>query len=151
LKGYDCLLELDGSAYEFNLACLLIGLDPENGKRPRYHFDPEPAAGDAVEIWVAWDLDGQATQVEAADLLQLDARTLPRGEWVYTGSTVLPGGAYLAHLDGTLVGFVHAPASIIEHRSGFGLGQFGAVRPNPALLPPVGTRVQLLFVRRTGT
>lgn len=148
-KAYESLLELSTSAYEFNVACLLIGLDPAKGKAPRYHFDPELAQGDAVELWVSWETDGQVTQVEAADLIQLGDQTLSRGEWIYTGSMFLPDGRFRAQIDGTVIGFVHAPSSLIEHRSGFGLGQFGSVRPNEALLPPVGMQVKLVVERRT--
>src|SRR5262249_25092553 len=129
-------------------ACLLIGLDPDKGKAPRHHFDPEPAQGDAVALWVSWEKDGQVIRVDTADLIQLGEQTLPRDEWVYTGSVFLPDGRFRAQIDGTVIGFVHAPSSLIEHRSGFGLGQFGAVRPNQALLPPVGMQVQLIVERR---
>ena len=148
MKGYESLLELDTSADEFNLACLLLGFDAKKATVPRYHFDPNPVEGEAVRIWATWRVKGQDTRVHAADLVRSDERTMPRDEWVYTGSGFAPDGAYLAHMDGTLIGFVHDPASIIEHRSGFGLGKFGSIRPNEALLPPVGTPITLIIERR---
>ena len=65
-KAYERLVELDSSAIEFNLACILIGLDPEKGKAPRFHFDREPVEGDAVQIWVRWERDGKTERVDAA-------------------------------------------------------------------------------------
>jgi hypothetical protein len=147
-KGYESLLELEANAYEFNVACLLIGFDADKGKAPHYHFDPAPVQGEAVEIWVSWEQNGETITVDAADLVRLGDVTMPRGEWVYTGSVVTPQGEYLAHRDGTIIGFVHDPASIIEHRSGFGLGKFGEIRPNQALLPPIETRLTLTIQRR---
>ena len=49
-------------------------------------------------------------------------------------------------MDGTLVGFVHDPAAIIEHRIGLGLGDYGAITGNPGVLPPPGTTVVLTVV-----
>ena len=49
----------------------------------------------------------------------------------------------MAAQDGTLVGFIHDPASIIEHETGVGLNDYGAVGGNPDVVPPVGTPVTL--------
>lgn len=147
MKAYESLLELQASAYEFNLACILIGLDAARSQPPRYHFDPLPAQGDAVQLHLTWKVKGNTKRIEVADLVQLDGQTMPPDEWVYTGSRFTSDGRYLAHLDGTLIGFVHDPASIIEHRSGFGLERFGDVRPHRALLPSPGTEVTLILTR----
>jgi len=145
-KAYESLLRLDASAYEFNLACILIGLDPAHGKPPRYHFDPEPAEGDRVDLRIEWQVDGQKRRVDVADLIQLEGETLAPGEWVYTGSRFTTDGRFLAELDGTVIGFVHDPASIIEHRSG-SLGSFGKLDANHELLPPDGTKLTLIVGR----
>jgi len=147
-KGYEALVELDANAYEFNTACILIGLDPDNGKPPRVHFDPEPTQGDPVEIWISWDANGETIRLHAADLVRLGEKRLPRSDWAYTGSIVTPHGDYMAHLDGTLIGFVHDPASVIEHRAGFGIKQWGSVGPDRSLMPPVGTPLTLTVERR---
>lgn len=164
-KGYESLIELGTSAHQFNLACILIGLDSGIAKPPRLHFDPEPVQGDPVRLGVEWVADGESVRVDASDLvLMRDAGgdesraesgekarevTLPRGEWVYTGSLVMPDGRYLAELDGTVIGFVHDPSSIIEHRTGFGLGRYGDVLANRKLLPARGTAITLI-VERSG-
>lgn len=147
-KAYESLLELQANAYEFNLACILIGLDPDKGQAPRFHFDPEPAQGDGLELWVSWQQDGKAVRVEAADLIRLEQHTMPRGQWVYTGSSFTPDRQYRAHLEGSLIGFVHDPASVIEHRSGFGLRHFGDIVANAEVMPPIGTQVTLTVVRK---
>ena len=145
-KAYEGLLALEASAYEFNLACILIGLDPDKGKPPRHHFDPAEAEGDRVDVWIEWEADGKKRRVDAADLIQIDDRTLPSGEWVYTGSTFTTDGRFLADIDGTAIGFVHDPASIIEHRSG-SLGSFGELDANRKLLPAEGTELTLTVER----
>jgi hypothetical protein len=143
-KGYEALLELDASAHEFNLACILIGLDPLHSTPSKKHFDPAPALGDPVEIAVAWN-DGDK-EIAAEKLVRMGDKTLAQGEWVYTASRFTPDGRYLPAIDGTAIGFVHDPASIIEHRSGF-LHAFDTVAPNRDLVPPVGTSVSVV-VRR---
>jgi hypothetical protein len=149
-KAYESVLELDATAHEFNTACLLIGLNPDKSRAPGEHFDPRPVEGDEVRIRVSWESDGETTRVDAADLVQQGEATLPRHNWVYTGSVVTQEGAFLAHVDGTLVGFVHSPTSVIEHKSGLGLGDYGSVVPNQSLLPPVGTPITMT-IERPGT
>jgi hypothetical protein len=146
-KAYESLVKVRANAHEFNLACILIGLDAERAKPPQRHFDSEPTVGDAVDVRVTWKSgDGRPTTIDAADLVRAGDTTLPRGEWVYTGSRVLPDGRFLAAVNSTLIGFVHEPSTVIEHRSGF-LGQFDRVGPNTQVAPPVGTRVTILVAR----
>jgi hypothetical protein len=144
-KAYESALSLDTDAITFNLALLLIGLDRKNAVVPRMHFDPIPPAGDPVELWVEWESDGKRRRVRAEDLVYNEAtkRTLAPDSWVYTGSTfVADSNAYMADLEGTLIGFVHTPAPVIEH-SGARTGDYGANRFNPALQLPAGTKVTL--------
>ncbi len=150
-KAYESLIRVRANAHEFNLACILIGLDPDKAKAPQQHFDPDPAEGDSVDVHLAWiGGDGRRTTVDLADLVRSGDDTLPRGQWVYTGSHVLPDGRFLAAVDSALVGFVHDPASVIEHRTGF-LQQFDRVTVDTRLAPPVGTRVTLHVARPRGT
>ncbi len=144
-RGYESLFELDASVYEFNLACILIGLDTHKGKPPGFHFDPTPVTGEAVEILISWQQNEQTITHKAADFFSYQDKHLDNTEWVYTGSTFLPnGGGYLADLDGgTLIGFVHDPASIIEHKTGFSGESYSRLKINNALIPPLETQVTL--------
>jgi len=56
------------------------------------------------------------------------------------------GGDFRAR-SGPVVGFVHDPASIIQHRTGLGLGAYGAVRFRPSAVPPPGTAIDLTVER----
>jgi len=141
LKSYESLIELDADAYQFNIACILIGLVRHPDEQPRRHFDPRPVNGDPVEVTVAWTRDGVARTEPAARLIRVGKTDKPADDWVYTGSLLLSNGHYMAHLAGVLVGFVHDMESIIQHRPGLGLGAYGAVTVDPAVAPPPGTRV----------
>lgn len=142
-KAYESALSLDTDAITFNLALLLIGLDRKNATVPRFHFDPIAPRGDPVDIWVEWDEQGTRRRVPAEEIVyNFEAKkTLAPDSWVYTGSTFIAGSnAYLADLEGTLIGFVHTPAPVIEH-SGTLAGNYGANRLNPALNLKPGTAV----------
>lgn len=138
-KAYESALALDTGGIPFNAALLLIGLDKTHARVPIRHFDPTAPAGDPVEIWVEWSASGQ-TRRERVEELMFDLRTrhpIPSGPWVYTGSTFTPDNAYLADIDGVLIGFVHSPAPVIENPRAGAVDGYGSVifNPNLGLLP----------------
>lgn len=132
MKSYEAVIELDATAVAFNAACLLIGLNPEHASHPRYHFDPEAVKGDAVTLTLVSEVNGARSERPLTDLVLADGKAAP-SDWVYTGSGFTSDGRYLAEEFGTLVGVVHDPDSIIQHRTGLGLGNYGAIVINPAL------------------
>ena len=143
LKAYESALSLDTAAIPLNAALLLIGLDKAHARVPTKHFDPIPPAGDPVEIWVEWGRKGE-TRRERVEELMFDLRTkqaIPSGPWVYTGSTFTPNNAYLADIDGVLIGFVHSPAPIIENPRAGAVDSYGSVVFNPNLGLKPGTPV----------
>lgn len=144
-KAYESLLELETDAFNFNLACILIGLDKHAGKPSEFHFDPAPVFGSAGEIWISWEIDAVKQHIAAADIFQYEDKQLARGEWVYTGSFFSLDGQYMAAVDGVLVGFIHDPSTILEHHTGFGGGSFQGLKLNTTILPAVGTAVEVLF------
>lgn len=158
-KGYESLLELDTIGTEFNLACILLGLDATAVRRPEYQFDRRPPEGPPVLLEVRWQADGKTLTVPMRDALKIaaappgaaappsapDAAESVPDEWVYTGSfNTGEDRRYAADVIGTLIGFVHDPASVIEHRSGLGIGAYGSVQGNARVLPPVGAAVELV-------
>ncbi len=147
LKSYESLLELDADPIAFNLGCILIGLDSQRAKLPRHHFDPEPTQGDPVEVRVSWETDGKTVSVNAAELFLEAGKSVTSGEWIYTGSGFLPDGRYMAATSGSLISFVHDPESVIQHRLGIGLNNYGGVQINSTLVPPVGTPIRLTIRR----
>ncbi|MGR8930376.1 MAG: YdjY domain-containing protein [Gammaproteobacteria bacterium] len=144
-RGYESMLELDVNVYEFNLACILIGLDEHKGTPPQAHFDPSVVTGDAVEITLEWETNGKREEHAASEFFLVGGEQLTDGDWVYTGSN-FSSGKYLADIaGGTLVGFVHDPASIIEHGHGFGHASYAGLTLNQALMPSSGTPLTATF------
>ncbi|MCB2100562.1 MAG: hypothetical protein KDE22_06815 [Rhodobacterales bacterium] len=140
-KAYESLFEVDATAFEFNLACILIGLENRQPDNPDFHFDPKPVPGDPVTIRLSWTLDGTETALSPERLLLEGGFEPPPGTWVYTGSRFDEQGTYTAHQFGTLIGFVHDMDSVIQHRAGLGLGDYGAITTNTFLAPPPGTPI----------
>lgn len=142
-KAYESALTLDTDAVSLNTALLLIGLDPAHARVPTRHFDPIPPQGDPVEIWVAWNPPAGLKRARIEELL-FDKRTgtsIPEGPWVYTGSTFVGPGQYLADMDGVLIGFVHSPAPVIENPKVAAVDAYGQIIRNPNLDLPGGMNV----------
>ncbi len=146
LKVYESLLEVDATGSEFNLACILIGLESTGGSKPQFQFDRRPASGPPVLVEVSWQDRGKTRRVGADEALLPDAERAkqPPSQFVYIGSFSFgPDQRFAADGAGALVGLVHDPNSVIEHRDGMGIGAYGSVRGNPAALPPIGAAVEL--------
>ena len=145
-KAYESALELDTNAVNFNVACLLIGLDPAGAVVAKRQFDPDPPQGHPLELFVEWGEGAQRRRIRAEQLVyNQDAKqTLPEGPWVYTGSVFYDGNHYLAETEGTLVGFMHTPSPVIESPRTF-IGNYGANTINPELKLKPGTPVTLVL------
>ena len=145
VKAYETAVTLDTDAITFNAALLLIGIDRSRSKNiPTRHFDTAVPVGDVVEIWL--DCPKKECQRFPAERLMYDMESkaaVAKGTWVYTGSTFLSDGRYLAEVDGALIGFVHDPASIIEYAAGAGLNRYGTIVLNPTLGLKAGSEISL--------
>lgn len=146
-KAYESFLELDTTGMAFNVACVLIGFEPPKESRPDHQFDRKPIGGMRVKLWLEWSGGNGTERVPIEELLWMQGSDKTPGEWVYLGSGFAPGGPYLADQTGTLIGFVHDPIAVIEHRTGLGIGSYGAVGAERKRTPPVGTKVTLSVER----
>ena len=145
MKEYETLLEFDATGSEFNLACLLVGLERDPNLGIYQQFNRMQLVGPRVAISVAWGDGANRRQMSAAEaLLSRESGVKPESvEWVYTGAPATrPGAAFAADMTGTLIGVVHDPNTIIESVSAVGIGAYGSVRGNAAL-PPVGSPIAL--------
>jgi len=143
-KSYESILMLDANAFEFNLACILIGLDADKASAAKFHFDPDPVEGDKVSIRISWQEKGQWIEMDVADLVKIgEEKPATPSVWVYTGSAFIDGDRYLAQMDGVLIGLIHDPASIIEHREGIGIGNWGSIAIDSELAPAGGQEILL--------
>lgn len=148
MKAYEALFELEASGTEFNLACILIGLEPDPQLPSWRQFRETPRLrGRPLSISVAWTDAGRRRELPAAEALLgadagVDASTV---QWVYVGSPASEvHGRFAAEETGTLIGFIHDANSIIESVAAIGVGAYGSVRGNDKLLPPNGSAIELI-------
>jgi hypothetical protein len=147
MKEYETLLEADATGSEFNLACILLGLERDPAQAPVQRFGMGALVGPRVAIRIAWQDGTRRREVTAAEaLLPPTAEVRPADvEWVYLGSLQNPAdGRFAADATGTLVGFTHDPNSVVEAVRGLGVGAYGSVAGNAAVLPPRGTPVEIV-------
>ena len=149
-KDYESLLELRTRGLHFNIACILIGLDDSEVVHPKFQFDETPVEGPEVALRLSWEGEDGVVEIAAEDALRVVGGPAEAREtkWVYTGSAMYPSDppTYLADSSGSLIGFVHDPMTIIEHRLGLGIGAYGSILGNKDLLPPIGTRMTLTVI-----
>lgn len=145
MKGYETMLELDTTGSEFNLACILVGLERDPKLATVSRSAQAPLAGQRIAISIAWSEGGRRRQVSAAEaVLNPEAGVKPKAvEWVYIGAPGSGDSGFVADLTGTLIGFVHDPNCVIESAVGIGVGAYGTVRGS-ALVPPVGSAIELI-------
>jgi hypothetical protein len=146
-KSYESALELNTNAVNFNVACLLIGLDNAGAVVSRFQFDPQPPQGHPLEMFIEWDNGGgKRRRIRAEQLVysRVTKQTLTEGPWVYTGSVFdAENKTYMAETEGTLVGFLHNTAPIIESPRPL-VGNFGDSIVNPELNLKAGATVTLI-------
>jgi hypothetical protein len=144
-RAYESAVTLDTNAITFNAALLLIGLDGAHARGlPKFHFDPAALQGDVVTISLECP-GGECERMPAERVMfdQLKKEPVGGGKWIYTGSSFLPTGHYLADVDAVLIGFVHDPATMIEYSVGAGLGNYGQIVTNPNIGLAPGTAITL--------
>jgi len=158
-KSYESLFMLEVNAFEFNLACILIGLNSEHAVPAEFHFSPKPVLGDAVSIHISWKSDNKTVKYDIVELLEFrktksrikntetktDTTLSVPSEWSYTGSKFVGDNQYLAQMEGVLIGLVHDPASIIEHKAGIGLGNYGLISVKDDIAPPQGQKISIII------
>jgi hypothetical protein len=146
MKAYETLFEVDASGSEFNLACILIGLERDPRQNASLATGTGALVGQRVAIYIAWTKDGQQRKVTAAEaVLNPEASVKPESvKWVYTGAPASEAmGRFTADQTGTLIGFKRDLNNVIESEVGIGVGAYGSVRGHP-MLPPNGSAIELV-------
>ena len=152
-KSYESILEADANAFEFNLACILIGLDADNAPGMEQRSHGTPLSGDPVAVTVSWTQGGKTISVPGSRLMLHGDPPQPvqSDDWIYTASVTLSDGQYLPDVSGTLLGVVQRGESVIEHEQGVGVGNYGSLLVNKELTPGVGEAIVLTITRLGNT
>jgi hypothetical protein len=145
-KNYESAIELDTTAINLTVGLLLIGLDPARSVPPSRHLDPAAPKGDPVDIFVEWGEGDQHRRIKAEELVydDVEKKTMSEGPFVYTGSVFSKANnGNLADVEGSLIGFVHSPAPVIDSPRVSARGPYGARKFNMELGLAPGTSVLL--------
>jgi hypothetical protein len=152
-KEHESLLVTQAEAWQIHAGLLMLGLTP--GKPGAYIGEGEharylPPRGPRLDIRLRWtDAAGQPHEIAATDWLKLgegaDQAARPEN-WVFVGSDIMPGGQYLADADGGIIAVANLPSAVIDvpFESAQPLEQ-RLYRMNADVLPPVGTKVEMVI------
>jgi len=151
-KKHESILCTTIRPMDLHTALLLLGLRP--GRNPAWPPPPMDASGkpaygmmapgDRLEVSISWKEKGKPRELRADQLL-MDIRTsqtLPRTDWVFTGSVLNSAGKYLADGIGSLVTNYHDASSVIDCPLSLGAAD-DFTYANEGIIPDVGTIVEV--------
>jgi hypothetical protein len=139
-KVHESVLKTETDPLHIHLAMLLLG--PTNPPATDANGLPRELVGPKLRIWVNWTSSPDG-RVPLEDLVSntVTRAAMSRGHWVYSGSRVVQG-VFLAHRDGSIAAIISDPDALINSPRP-GRDDDEIWRSNSALVPPVGTPVQI--------
>ncbi|MEP0843560.1 MAG: hypothetical protein HRF43_12730 [Phycisphaerae bacterium] len=148
-REHEAIVRIEARPTHLYQALGLIGLTP--GRPMRYDENEKyiPATGDAVDLDIAYTLNGQPRREPIEHWLErVDGKgPLGRQPWVFAGSLPLEDGRGLAaDVEGTVIALVDFPTSLIalaeEHSESNDQWWLRHATPR---IPPVGTPARLII------
>jgi hypothetical protein len=147
-REHEALVRLEARPLHLYHALGLIGLQPGHPLRMNEQTEKfEPAVGAPLEIDVRWMRSGSTVQERIENWLHVaqSKRTPSRMPWIFAGSVKTEGG-FAADFEGTVIALVDFSSSLIAlpeaHSSS---NEELWLEPATARIPPVGTKVTLVF------
>ena len=152
-KEYESIVVVNATAKELHAALGTLGVEP--GTPPGYDMEtdePTPPKGQTVVISVEWTAAGETQKVRAEELL-FNVKTqkpMQHVAWIYTGSRIVPDlesddeDAMLpqAFMSNDIVALNHLDGSAL-FQNPLPEAAENLYEKNDALLPPLGTPVQV--------
>ncbi|MEA3366013.1 MAG: YdjY domain-containing protein [Candidatus Hydrogenedentes bacterium] len=153
-KTHESIFVTPASPLHVHIALLLLGLKP--GRNPGWYESPETAespdesdtpVGDMVDVYATWGIPEGKRKVRVESLLE-DIRTdeaLPAMGWVFIGSLVDRGGAYVAQSSGSILTNYHDRTSVLDNPLETGrIDDYTYARTEE--IPPIGADVLIHIV-----
>jgi hypothetical protein len=143
-KVHESVLKTSVDPVHIHLAALLVSPTQSSPPLPDRRTPPD-LFGPRISIWVQWTVRGDEKRVRLEDLVSntLTQSRMSRGEWVYNGSRVVQG-TFLAQRDGSIVAIIADPDAMVNSPRA-GRDDDEIWRANQALVPPVGTPVEVIL------
>jgi len=158
-KMHETVFACDVKPSDLHKALVSVGLIPSSyGVQERDEI--KDIVGDKVAVWVEWTKDNATLRVRSEDLF-LDARfdrPWERWGWVFVGSlgpvqdpkTGQVTQVYRPNIEKSLIVNYHSPNTVLDNPRA--VGAFDEIfLTNSEFIPPVGTKVRLVFKPVTET
>jgi len=142
-KRHESLLTVDVRPLHFQVALILLGLEPRGGIG--HQGDSAAPQGAPVDVSVSWQRAGRRVRVPASDLVwDVDRKApLARDAWVFSGSRTDKRG-FAADFEESLIATYRDPAAILNNALPSGTDDT-ALKVNERIAPPIGTPVTLIL------
>jgi hypothetical protein len=148
-KAYESIFTTPARPAEVHLAFLLLGINPASVSGDLNQAAPVPSTN-ALRIDVAWQADGQSTNLPLADLVSLrefgldkPGRPMTLERWLYNGSVVDQWG-FAAQREGSLIALIR-DASALVNNPGRDRDNDYCHLPIQELLPGTNVPVQIIL------
>ncbi len=138
-KTHESLLTVDVRPLHYQVALILLGLEPKGGLTVQ--GDEKPPKGSPVQLYVSWKRGDRNVKVRAEELVWNIDRKAPmeQGAWIFSGSLVDKRG-FLADEELSLVATFRDPAAIVNNVLPAGSDDT-VYKVNERIVPPIGTPV----------
>lgn len=147
-KRHESLLLVDVRPLHFQVALILLGLEPRGGLTVQ--GDEKPPKGSPVNLSVSWTRAGKSVRVRAEELVwNIDRKKpLETNAWVFSGSS-LNGRGFVADEELSLIATFRDPAAIVNNVLPSGADDT-VHKVNERIVPPLGTPVTLIASGKPG-
>jgi hypothetical protein len=146
---HESVLRTPAKPSQVHTAMLMIGLEPGEP----VHYDEAnkkwiPPHGPPLNISVEFDKDGKHVSLPAYELMR-DVRTrkaMPKMNWIFAGSRVMPDGVYAADATGYVVSIVNFDLTMIDiPEIASSANETLEWEARLDLLPPLGSKVTMVI------
>jgi hypothetical protein len=141
-KVHESVLRLDVRPLHFQVALILLGLEPKGGLTRQ--GDTHAPQGSPVDLRIGWQRKGRPVKVRAEELVW-DVRrkgAMQPQSWVFTGSSTNEQG-FVADLELSLIATYRDPVAIINNGLPEGTDDT-AYKVNERIVPPLNTAVTVI-------
>jgi hypothetical protein len=148
-QEHESVLRTDARPSTIHFGLLALGVKPGEPA----HLDPThklwfPPTGDPVKISCRYVLNGVPMDVPAWRMMRSvkTKKEMPRLDWVFDGSRMLPDGRYAADLTGYVVSIVNFDLTMLDvPELASNANETLEWEYNPDLVPPRGTPVTMVI------
>ena len=145
VRGLNLQVVLKLLRYQVGEGDLFDAFLPEEERRQKIENAENTERGDAMDLVVSWDKDGEHQEHPAADWI-LDAETekaMTDEPWILTGSHFY-NGHFLADTEGSLIGIYLDQSALLNmsRKSAVNDERWGA---NAAITPEIGQEITLIL------